>query len=693
MYELRRMLFTPKRWLIFLLLAAVNFAFFSGYVRGREEQRIAAAEQRAADPYGQSEETDPDAEYDKYIAQVYPRFLETVQKQSKSQSILSGIREQSPFVTRNLEKTAKDYQKLGTVTVTHGENRGIEAAAAFPVTDYLLLLVPLLTVLELAAGLQSASGALERTTKRGRVPLTLWRIGGIAALSVFSVLILCGSNYLYSFWRFGDPGLLRSIQSIPMFQRCPFRVTIGGYILGSFVLKVLAVTVIALLCWVILARLQTIAAWGCAVLALAGSWLCWRFILPTFSFNHPKFLSVFAPLDADIFFTDYCNLNFFGYPVGIFAAMTVCMISLLAVLILLCVLLIGKCRPAKLGAGLTRFAEKIARKCSRFMRPKTLFGFEGWRLLIVQKGLFVLIAAALAGFFTFRDIRMWSAYDEVTERIYRKYSGPVTEVNLTEMKKYIDDLEYSLEVTRKNLAEAIAENASADRIRDLNIRIAEDENALNIYNEKLYEMQSLAAYRDTTGKDAWFIKPDSYRILLRQSGGSRRLSLILLLFIIFAFSASSAYDNRFDSTSLLRSTKRGRAGRRLRMHTWTAGMTLLTALSLHGLYLYCIIRDVGFHLPDAPAHSLTILRWLPVNCSMYAVIVLLFSMRTLIALLLTGAVMLISRFSRNPEKALLAALAVFLLPSALAESGIAQFQPLDFIGHLLAVPNESRIFG
>ena len=164
------------------------------------------------------------------------------------------------------------------------------------------------------------------------------------------------------------------------------------------------------------------------------------------------------------------------------------------------------------------------------------------------------------------------------------------------------------------------------------------------------------------------------------------LSLILLLFIIFSFSASSAYDNQYGSTSLLRSTKRGRAGRRLRMHTWTAVLTLLTALAMHGLYLYCIIRDVGFHLPDAPAHSLTVLRWLPVNCSMYTVIVLLILMRVLIAQLLTGAVMYISRCSRNPQKALLAALAVFLLPSALAESGIAQLQPLDFIGHLLAVP-------
>ena len=681
MFELRRILCSPKRWIVFLLLAAVNLAFFSGFCQNREEQRIAQHEQETM--FAQ-QEYDPDAEYEEYLSITYPRFLENVKKQSKSQSILSNLKEKSAFVDRNLEKTAKDYQKLGEIMVTRGENRGIEALAAFHVTDYLLLIAPLLLVLELAAGLQSASGALERTTKRGRVPVTLWRIVAIAVLSAISVLILSGGNFLYTVYRFGDPGLLRSIQSIPAYQLCPFRLTVGGYLLASFLLKTLAVTVISLLCWLMLARLQSIAAWLASFAGIGGSWLCWTLFLPTFSFNHPKFLSVFAPLNADIFFSAYCNLNFFGHPVGILTAMLVWMLFLLMLLTILCAVLIGYCKPAKLGANLTELAERIKHHFSRKMRPKTLTGFEGWRLLIVQKGWIVLLAAALGGILTFREIRMWSGYDKDSEKIFKNYSGPVTEENLRDIEENIRDLEQRIEKARKNLEEAQAKNADPYNIALLQQKLNEYEASLEIYTAASDHMHALADYTAATGNDAWYIKPDAYQILLRQSGSSRRLSLILLLVLIFLFAGSCAYDNQYDSTSLLRSTKRGRAGRRIRLGAWTAMLTIIGTVALHGIYLYCIQRDIGFYMPEAPAHSLEILRWLPFNCSMYTIIILLFAARIVIALMTAGCVILISKYSRTPEKALLTSLAVFLMPSVLAESGVTQLLPLDFVGHLLA---------
>jgi hypothetical protein len=75
-------------------------------------------------------------------------------------------------------------------------------------------------------------------------------------------------------------------------------------------------------------------------------------------------------------------------------------------------------------------------------------------------------------------------------------------------------------------------------------------------------------------------------------------------------------------------------------------------------------------------------RWVPFRLTLRSFIVLHFVLRELAALALTGVICTISRFSRTPQKALLTAMVLLLLPSALAESGITQLNRLDFVHFL-----------
>ena len=231
MAELKRLLLSPKQIITLLMLAVINLALFSGYCRNVQEEQDAYVKiqtkslrtlvQKASDVQHEEELA--------YVTNGYYEYLDYVQAQSVQQGILGKLSAKGSFVTRNLEKTAKDYEKLKGIQLTAGENTGIRAVMNYRITDYLLLIAPLLLVLELSAEADSAIGALTRTTKRGRVPLCCIRILSLVILSAAAVLLLYGGNILYAVKTFGDPGLQRAIQSVPDFKYCTVRITVGGY--------------------------------------------------------------------------------------------------------------------------------------------------------------------------------------------------------------------------------------------------------------------------------------------------------------------------------------------------------------------------------------------------------------------------------------------------------------------------------
>jgi hypothetical protein len=133
---------------------------------------------------------------------------------------------------------------------------------------------------------------------------------------------------------------------------------------------------------------------------------------------------------------------------------------------------------------------------------------------------------------------------------------------------------------------------------------------------------------------------------------------------------------------LLRSTKRGRLGLFTAQTVWVMLLTALAVTGLHGVYLLHMMQDAGLESLDAPAQSLKLFQWIPFSVTMRRILVLHMLLRYLAALAVTAGICIVSRCSRTPQKALLTAMVIFLLPSALAESGMEQLQMLNVIRRL-----------
>lgn len=669
MRELLRIWSRPKLYLVLVLLCVMNLALFAGFCQTQADQNAYTEETTAKETAA-------------YLESGYAEYLAYVSKQSSTQSILGTLGKQSDFIRRNREQTISDYAALEGIVLQAGEDDGVNALLSYTTTDFLLLIAPLLLIMEFVTVQHSACGALIHSTQKGRVSLLLWRMLSLLLLSALSAALLWGSNAAYTGIFFGDPVYHRAVQSIPAFQHCTLPISVGGFLLLWGLLKTAAVFCISVILWLVLSVCQqALAALMIAVL-LGAQWLC--YVLPdaTSALNHLKYCNVFAALEGGFFFTDYNNLNWFGFPVGMLAS---CVTALGLMLLLICtllILLVGMAYPFRIGARLQAYTERLQKWYSARFGCHSLFLYEGKKLLIAQRGLAVIAIAVLMGISIWNDTRLYIPISAYWNEVYADYGGAVTDERMDAMNAYVDELYAKVERCKRSLQHTIDLGLGEYWILDSMGDLAEAEQKYEFYRGAQAHMQSLYIYSLDSGKPIWFIPEESYQALFSAHGAAKRCALLLLLYVIFLCAGLGAYENRFGAAPLLRSTKRGRLCRNGSKVIWVLLTVIPATLLIHGIYYQKVLNAVPLAYNDAPVQSLEILREFPISISIGTFLILWTVLRIAAALTLGGVSAWLGSKCRTQQNALLLCLMVFFLPTALAASGMTLLQPLDFSAYL-----------
>ena len=205
---------------------------------------------------------------------------------------------------------------------------------------------------------------------------------------------------------------------------------------------------------------------------------------------------------------------------------------------------------------------------------------------------------------------------------------------------------------------------------------------LERYEEFLEKMNTIKEAAEKGGFTPYLVDDSAYRIMISEHASERRCCMLLLLFLIFSFYGIGAYDNRWDTRLLLRSTRNGRARMLTAQIAWCSILTALAVTAFHGIFLLRLHLDIGFTYPEAMIQNLEIFRGIRFRTTLGGCIVWLMIQRFLSAAVISAVIMIISRCSRTPQRALLVSLMVFVLPTALAESGWSLMQRLDLLRFL-----------
>lgn len=317
--ELKK-IWTPSLAVVAAFLLALNAGLIYTGERTRDrfsvssaafEEAFQAADSLDAAHYRETEE----GRIREHLAS-YGGFVAGIRERADRITVVFGSG--SHFLTRNAERTSRDFEALGEVKLAADTCTGIEAFSEWQ-ADLLITAAFVALLIYTVVGREWEKGYLSlfMGTKNGRLPLALSRLAALSVTAfpagmLFSAASAAVFGLLYGF---GD--LSRSIQSVPAFRECVYRLDVGGFLLRVLLIRAAIAVFLAALFFLMACLIRRGHILILSELAFCGAEFALERGIPLAgTLNWLKCVNVFWLWQPRGVFGTYCNLDFFGYPVS-----------------------------------------------------------------------------------------------------------------------------------------------------------------------------------------------------------------------------------------------------------------------------------------------------------------------------------------------------------------------------------------
>lgn len=598
----------------------------------------------------------------------YGEYLAGIQSQAEIQSQTSLFGKPGSFSRRNLAKTAEDFEKILDVQVEFGNNRGLEQWLDFGLGDYFHLLAIAVIVMSFLEERRRGLWPAVRAARGGRGRLGLTRLGILFTGSFLATVLYSFLPFAVSMWVHGGWGdLTRSLQSVESFGTCPLKISIAQWLLQFFAVKILSGVLIGLLLWCVLGSI-TNPQFSVAVLGttLAAEFVLYEY-LPVQSFlNVLKYFNIFAYVHTSTLYTDYLNVDLFGFPVGI-RTVAWCGLGVVGGLCALWMLLIQlKRRPEGNRDHLSRVSVAVNRVLDAARGRLSIGGWEGYKALVYQYGLLLLVLVfVISGKLTFLDSDITPQGDAMYEAYMRDMEGPIDE-----------NTDAYLALARESA------QGSPDSAKLLS--------ALDKVEIRVAALRERAA---KGGYEPWVADELDYDYVYgSQSQNQQRLNAAIAVIMTAILAASlCSFERQAGVVPMLRSTPGGRR-RLFRRKALTA--------ALLGVFVWaCVyIRELVFVLYEyqmatamaVPVRNFDSLAQFPLNLTMGQYLALLYAVRLLMLILTAEMSLALGALCSNVRTAYLTCAAVLGIPGLLTALGAEMFK---WISPVVPVSSAELLWG
>lgn len=623
MAELRRCLINKKNLLLLFILVLTNITFI--FVQCNDTQKI----------------TKTGDELVEYI-DSYQAYVDSTLENVDKMRILSSLGNKEDYITGNLDKTAKDFSAISGTQLEYGENRGVVIFSEFELTNLLLVGYGVYLIQIFTGEYRKGLSLLVFSTAGGRRKLGLQRIGILALGLTVAAAILYGSSWLTVAVRYPGMNPSRAIQSVPEFMKCTFMLSIGEYMLGVVLVKLLAAFVLSLILYACISLVRNVVAIIiCGGLVLAEV-LLYKLIIPTSIYNVFKYLNLYGLLGAGDGFRYYYNINLFNKPVTLLYAQLGFGLILMVVAVVL--VLIGQgIRPIEFFSVFRQLIDKIARFVQRKKPVLNGFLWEGYKVLVSQFGLIIIavvfyLAVSASVDTQYQDFRNWIEVD-----YYRQFAGPVTEEKLNEVRtleaKYTKYYNNALKNLGNDGGSSGGTSSGSSSSGTKTSSQVQNEMAVNRYGalldplrNVLANMESSYEYSQKTGITVHLIEPFSYDMLIKYDNKTfQRNLLYCLIGVVLVFSGIMNYERASNTEMLLHTMPYGRKRIIRNKVLWVVIISLLFSLPIHLIQYYRIAQVFPFEHLDYAVQSVEMFRSFPIRISLRAFIIGMYTLRGLIS--------------------------------------------------------------
>lgn len=535
-----------------------------------------------------------DVFYEISLCSGYENYLNRIDENAKRLTNTSLFTRPGTFAYRNIEKTPLDFSHLKGSKLEISPSKGVEEATGFVGTDLIALIMIMIAAITIVSREKELNQIiLSRTAFKGRANLGAAKLFTCFFAAFVSLILLYSVNFAVSYFTYGFGDLSRQIQSVSAFNSSNFKISVLEYFLFFLAAKL---SVYFLICAVIylisVISGSAIKVYGILALVLASQTALYYLISPSSYLCLFKYVNLFAYVNTDKLFI-YFNLNLFGYPINYITVFLMSVILLSAAFSLLSIIAFSK-----LG-GIRNASKKMPFKNIFSFGGKTvnLFFHECYKIFIVGKALFILIAFASITVLTYTPINeKFSTPDEIFYKRYMlKYEG---EYN-SEKQSMIDDEEKRFnEIEEKMVSEAMSGADSFYLILKYQSSLAP--------KEAFEEVKAHAEYLKATDNGE-FLYDSGYKLLIGdKTAKNKDLTLALTSVAMVIFCLVHVYSSEYQTKAsvLLRTSQKGRGI--TFFYKFIIGLFIVTAIYFitYFPYFYNVLSAYGTRGIDAPAYSI-----------------------------------------------------------------------------------------
>ena len=248
---------------------------------------------------------------------AYNDFLYDLPKRAEDLKKISVFSGTSTFAYRSIEKSVRDYKKLGKPLIEPDYDQGVLAIGR----DFYGILFLMAFSLSGAVILYSEDKGMRqlvRASWRGHFPVAFAKWAALFVTSILFALLAGLLKVLFAgmVLGFGDTG--RSLQSVSVFRDCCYSISVRGYLILSVFLPGLSAGLFSCLLSLCFSLIRK--PWMAAFPAVAVSGIelvLYRTIPVNARINALKFLNIFLFSDVEERFGRYANVDIMGYPAGV----------------------------------------------------------------------------------------------------------------------------------------------------------------------------------------------------------------------------------------------------------------------------------------------------------------------------------------------------------------------------------------
>lgn len=593
----------------------------------------------------------------------YEEYLNGIDESAKRLTSTSLFADPDSFSYRNIAKTPADFAHLKGSELKIAPSKGVEEATGFLATDLIALLMIMTAAVTIVTREKELNQiTLSRTAFKGRASLGTAKLFACFSAAFVSIILLYGVNFTVSYFTYGFGDLSRQIQSVYDFNGSNLKISVLQYFALFLSAKLAVYCLISGLIYLVTVISRTAArVYGILAVILAAETSLY-YSIPSTSYLCPiKYINIFAYANTDSLFSNYLNLNLFGYPVNYIAVFTASVFVLVLAFSVISAAAFSKLTTIKSCSkkiGLKRISVFGGRTVNLFLQ-------ECYKIFIMGKVLPILIVFAAIVGITYNQINeSFSSADDVYYKQYMlKYEGEYT----PEKQKLIDEEERNFSETQAEMLEEMA-NTDGDIIFVMMKyqRILAPQNAFE-------KVKAHVEYLQTT-ENGEFVYDSGYKLLTGdESAGNNDLTLGLTAMAMVIFCLVYVYSVEYQTGAniLLRTSAKGRGITFL--HKLIIGLTIVTVIYFltYFPYFYNVLSAYGTRGIDSPICSIEAFSGWSMSIKGYLIFI---SAERYLALIIAMLIIyLLSCKLKSIISTFLASTAVLILPILLSLLGIEVF--------------------